>query len=118
MISCEVCRYRGSSMGSVGLIMLAEQRDASAIKAMSLDDVVKAYDAFVRPSSGRATRKKFSVHLVSQRMEEDEPTQETAQVLGDETLIPYKASLSCYPAPIPVERSPKRTNGIETRANL
>ncbi|KZT69510.1 LuxS/MPP-like metallohydrolase [Daedalea quercina L-15889] len=82
---------------------LRKQRDASAIKALSLEGVIRIFDTLIRPSSGRATRKKISVQLVSQQLKDAVPSHPSAQVLTDESLIMYKSSMACYPAGIPTD---------------
>ncbi|KAH9915085.1 LuxS/MPP-like metallohydrolase [Fomitopsis serialis] len=81
---------------------MRRQRDASAIKALSLDEVIKTYDTFVRPSTGRTMRKKLSVQLVSQQLKEAIPLRETGTVLTDSGLTDYKSSMACYRAAVPV----------------
>ncbi|KAI0367165.1 LuxS/MPP-like metallohydrolase [Pilatotrama ljubarskyi] len=52
---------------------LRHETDASVIRELTLAEVVATYDTFVRPSSGGHTRKKLSVHLLSQEMREAPP---------------------------------------------
>ncbi|KAI0674093.1 LuxS/MPP-like metallohydrolase [Trametes maxima] len=49
---------------------IRHETDASVIRELTRDEVVRTYDALVRPSSGAQTRKKLSVHLLSQQLDE------------------------------------------------
>ncbi|KAI0634940.1 LuxS/MPP-like metallohydrolase [Trametes polyzona] len=49
---------------------LRHEVDASLIRELTLPEVVATYDALVRPSTGAQTRKKLSVHLLSQEIHE------------------------------------------------
>ncbi|KAI0646092.1 LuxS/MPP-like metallohydrolase [Trametes meyenii] len=49
------------------------ETDASVIRELTHDEVVRTYDALVRPSSGALTRKKLSVHFLSQQLVETPP---------------------------------------------
>jgi len=85
---------------------LRHEIDAEAIRALTLVEVLTAYDAFVLPTSESASRKKLSVHLVSQQMTEAAPAQgEGAIIIGDADdaeLARFKAGLACYPAAVPI----------------
>ncbi|TFY68977.1 hypothetical protein EVJ58_g698 [Rhodofomes roseus] len=98
---------------------LRRQKDASTIKVMSLEEVVKTYEIFVCPSTGHTTRKKLSVQLVSQQINEAVPSHENVSILTDESLTAYKSSLACYGAAIPVDSEISRwRTPVERRANL
>ena len=58
------------------------------------------------------------MQLVSRQLKDTAQLQEDVLVLDDEGLIPYKSSLGCYPAPVPVNETPGKTYVVETRANL
>ncbi|KAI8985011.1 LuxS/MPP-like metallohydrolase [Trametes punicea] len=93
------------------------ETDASVIRELPLEEVVRTYDALVRPSSGSQTRRKLSVHLASQQLHEEppptpspaEPPQATLKVTlvaqgiaGSAEESTFKAGLTCAPAAIPV----------------
>ncbi|KAI1798428.1 LuxS/MPP-like metallohydrolase [Ganoderma leucocontextum] len=107
---------------------LRHEKDAEAIRALTLAEVVEAYNTLVRPSTGARTRRKLSVQLVSQQLQEDVPSSafasvdakeaapaapvqlflDTQEVLGvldgraDEQESAFKARLGCAPATTPV----------------
>ena len=78
----------------------ADETDAATIRGLALADVVEVYDALVRPSSGVQTRRKLSVHLVSQQMAETPEEPAGAQMIVDESR--FKAGLGCAPAATPI----------------
>ncbi|EIW56019.1 LuxS/MPP-like metallohydrolase [Trametes versicolor FP-101664 SS1] len=57
---------------------LRHEEDASLIRELALPEVVATYDALVRPSTGAKTRKKLSVHLLSQEIREAPPAHPSA----------------------------------------
>ncbi|OJT06440.1 Insulin-degrading enzyme [Trametes pubescens] len=57
---------------------LRHEEDASLIRELALPEVVATYDALVRPSTGAKTRKKLSVHLLSQEIRDAPPAQPPA----------------------------------------
>ncbi|PCH40557.1 LuxS/MPP-like metallohydrolase [Wolfiporia cocos MD-104 SS10] len=78
-----------------------KESEAEMIGALNLQDVLHAYNHYIRPSTGSATRKKLSVHLISQQMQEA-PRDLGAMVVTDDKEPMFKASLGCYPAAVPV----------------
>lgn len=79
----------------------ADETDAIGIRALKLKEVVDIFDRLVSPSSGSASRKKISVHLISQQIVEMPPATE-ATVVTDDSESLFKDSLTCYPAAVPV----------------
>ncbi|KAI0952754.1 hypothetical protein AcW1_007154 [Taiwanofungus camphoratus] len=80
---------------------LQHETDAIGIRALKLKEVVDIFDRLVSPSSGSASRKKISVHLISQQIVEMPPATE-ATVVTDDSESLFKDSLTCYPAAVPV----------------
>jgi len=70
---------------------------------LSKDDVLHAFNTFVRPVSSKESRKKFSVHILSQQVQEVAPDTAESKVVTDGSEHLFKASLACYPAAVPVE---------------
>ncbi|KAI0763999.1 LuxS/MPP-like metallohydrolase [Trametes elegans] len=64
----ETARYWGR-IRSGDYDFLRRETDVSVIRELTLGDVMQVYDTLVRPSSGHLTRKKLSVHLLSQQLE-------------------------------------------------
>ena len=70
------------------------------IRTLTLGEVVAVYNGCMHPSLGAQTRKKLSVQLVSQQMEETPPEPGDAVMIADESA--FKAGLACAPATTPV----------------
>ncbi|KAI9058078.1 LuxS/MPP-like metallohydrolase [Trametes sanguinea] len=94
---------------------LRKETDAAVIRALTRDEVLATYNALVRPSSSRRTRKKLCVHLLSQQLSEDPParlpsddpgltvvTLDADDDAGSVAESTFKASLPCAPAATPV----------------
>ncbi|PIL27298.1 hypothetical protein GSI_10445 [Ganoderma sinense ZZ0214-1] len=110
---------------------LRHEKDAEVIRALTLAEVVDAYNRLVRPSTGAHTRRKLSVQLVSQQLKEDPPLSpfaptdidakeavavaaplqvflDTQEVLGvldrkaEEQETAFKARLGCAPSTTPI----------------
>ncbi|GBE85090.1 Putative zinc protease [Sparassis crispa] len=86
------------------------ETDAAFIRTLKLEDVVEVFDKFVRPSSAITSRKKISVHLVSQQMKDTPRTTDGAKVITNESESLFKAGLACYPAAVPVVSEAFDTN--------
>ncbi|CCM02306.1 uncharacterized protein FIBRA_04396 [Fibroporia radiculosa] len=101
-LSEETGRFWGHiSKGSYDF--LQHERDAGIIRTLALQEIIDAFDKFVRPSS--AVRKKISVHLVSQKVE-SQPSMDAQHTLvvdsDDPDLAIFKAGLACYPPMMPI----------------
>ncbi|KZT12293.1 LuxS/MPP-like metallohydrolase [Laetiporus sulphureus 93-53] len=82
---------------------LRHEKDANAVRVLRIDDVLAAYDQFIRPSTDPCTRKKLSVHLLSEQLKSEEPQiSPKVSLLTDSALWTFKAKLTCYPAAVPV----------------
>lgn len=79
--------------------MDTDETDSAVVADLSLSEVLVAYDRFVLPSS--LTRKKMSVHLISQQLKTEQFVAATATVVEDEIL--FKASLMASTSAVPVE---------------
>ncbi|TFK91904.1 LuxS/MPP-like metallohydrolase [Polyporus arcularius HHB13444] len=79
---------------------LRHETDAATVRALTLSEVIEAYNTFLRPSTGAQTRKKLSVQLISQQMNDTPEQAANVQVVEDERT--FKASLGCAPAAVPV----------------
>lgn len=88
-----------------------EETDAAAIAALSLEEVLKTYDAFLAPSSTSTTRKKLSLQLVSQQVA-DTPPPTNATLVYESTQSEFKASLGCYPAVLPISAQTAPTRSM------
>ncbi|KAI0746531.1 LuxS/MPP-like metallohydrolase [Daedaleopsis nitida] len=80
---------------------LRHEKSAEAVSELTLAEVVEAYNTLMRPSTGAKTRRKFSVHLVSQQLDETAAEERgEVQFIDDESL--FKCQLACAPAVTPV----------------
>ncbi|KAI0718393.1 LuxS/MPP-like metallohydrolase [Cerioporus squamosus] len=79
---------------------LRHETDAATIRALTLSEVIEAYNALLRPSTGAQTRKKLSVQLISQQINDTPEQTPDVQVVEDERM--FKATLGCAPAAVPV----------------
>ncbi|KAI0658946.1 LuxS/MPP-like metallohydrolase [Cubamyces menziesii] len=88
------------------------ETDADAIRALTLAEVIRVYDTLVRPSTSAQTRKKLSVHLLSQQLHEEPPAPgpptivlseaDTGSNSSDTRTALFKSGLGCAPAATPV----------------
>ncbi|KAH9896624.1 LuxS/MPP-like metallohydrolase [Cubamyces lactineus] len=85
------------------------EADADAIRALTLAEVIRTYDALVRPSTSEQTRRKLSVHLLSQQLHEEPPAPRPATIVLSEVdkgsnthMALFKSGLECAPAATPV----------------
>ncbi|KAH9948332.1 LuxS/MPP-like metallohydrolase [Amylocystis lapponica] len=91
---------------------LRHEMDAEAIRALTREDVLEAFDRYVVPSSGSRSRKKISLHLVSQQVTELTRMTEGAVLVAEDSESLFKASLGCYPAAVPVTPAFVTTHGL------
>ena len=81
------------------LTPLQGKNDAQVVEGLKLQEVLEAYDTFVLPDS--KARKKLSLHLVSQQVDEASATTlEGVSTVQDEGL--FKRKLACSSAAVPV----------------
>ena len=103
-----------------GVCTTIGEKDAETIEALTLPELLAAYDAFVLPSS--PTRRKLSMHLLPQQLPSDDatlpPPPTGAHLIADadgepriasgdepefgEAECAFKAALACAPAAVPV----------------
>ena len=79
---------------------MKDEVDANTIKSLQLNEVLEAYDKFVLPEG--TSRRKLSVHLVAQNVENAVPANCT--VVRDKDEAVFKAGLTCSAAAIPIKR--------------
>ena len=77
---------------------MTDEKDAEVIRALTLAEVVDAYDKLVRPSTGAHTRRKLSVQLVSQQLKEDVPASpfapgDTKEAVSESVVSPLQVFL-------------------------
>ncbi|KAH8078394.1 LuxS/MPP-like metallohydrolase [Cristinia sonorae] len=78
----------------------SDETDSAVVNDLSLHELLTAFDRLVLPSS--QTRRKMSVHLLSQQLKMEQVFPNTVTVVRDEFV--FKASLPCSPAAVPVTR--------------
>lgn len=88
------------------LCAVAADKDAAAIQALSIDELLAVYDRLILPS---AARKKVSIHLLSQQLREVPPQTERPGALviaegQDPELALFKRSMPSHSAAVPVDQ--------------
>ncbi|KAI0330109.1 LuxS/MPP-like metallohydrolase [Cubamyces sp. BRFM 1775] len=85
------------------------ETDGDAIRALTLAEVIRTFNTLVRPSTGEQTRKKFSVHLLSQQLQDEPPAPGPTTIVLNEAdkgtntpMALFKSGLGCAPAATPV----------------
>lgn len=97
---------------------LRADKDAAAIQALSIDELLAVYDRLILPS---AARKKLSIHLLSQQLREVPPQTERPGALviaegQDPELALFKRSMPFHSAAVPVDQTSSLSASTPQRA--